>query len=67
MIAPVALAIEATAPALPAAADLEVSATFARTAVAERLPRAPASARKSRAPAHHARHGACLGAGARGP
>jgi len=43
MIAPLALAIGATAPALPAAADLEVSATFARTAVAERLPRAPES------------------------
>jgi hypothetical protein len=30
MIAPLALAIGATAPVLPAAADLEVSATFAR-------------------------------------
>jgi hypothetical protein len=53
MIAPLALAIGATAPVLPAAAHLEVSATFARTAVAERLPRAP----ESPAPLHHARRG----------
>jgi hypothetical protein len=43
MIAPLALAIGATAPVLPAGAYLEVFATFARTAVAERLPRAPES------------------------
>ena len=62
MIEPLALAIEATAPVLPAAADLEVSATFARTAVAERLPRAP----ESPAPLHHREAWPCLGAGAAG-
>jgi len=36
MIAPLALAFEATAPALSAADALEASATFARPAVAER-------------------------------
>jgi hypothetical protein len=55
MIAPLALAIGATAPVLPAAADLEVSVSFARTAVANQL---AATTRKSRAPATTARRGA---------
>jgi hypothetical protein len=38
MIVSLALPIETTAPVLPAGAELEVSVTFARTAVAERLP-----------------------------
>jgi hypothetical protein len=62
-IAPLALAIEALAPVLPLAADLEVSATFARTAVAERLPR---ERQKVRRPYATARRGACLGARCRG-
>jgi hypothetical protein len=58
-----ALAIEATAPVLPAAADLEVSATFARRP----LRSACRERQKVPRPCTTARRGACLGAGARGP
>jgi hypothetical protein len=63
MIAPLALAIEATAPVLPAGADLEVSATFAAR------PLQSACRERQKVPRHctTASRGACLGADAWGP